>query len=633
MPRIVLGTPQEKELTTLVLGKLNEYGWADNEVLANFIVVMVANEKSKIDIIGELNDTSDFVDWLYTTIDGGAQATEPTQAEEQQQATLSLQQSQEISASAAEPDDVSMDASRQRPSPESRAPGRLLKSAISNATREEPAQRRQAPSRVYENEKRERNSPKSRERSLSPARSREGLSTRDERIRFRRTSRERAQDETRIDARLGNGRKDNDRMKGRLGGRIEDRLGTRGDVRVRSRERSWDRHSDYHDRRIDRNSQQNKNDRSGSRRRDALRDIERRLGTRPVNNFDHDSDENLPRQPASWSWNPEQMLRVEADITRRTVEAQTANVTRCRYWPNCAQGEMCQYWHPRELCTDFPNCSKTADTCLYIHPLAEPTAEQVAAAARQALMQSMRNSNNDSSGGNGDGSSTPKINALQMPFALGSSTSQDCKFGARCTRPDCKFRHPQKESNQQPCKFFPHCTKPNCPFFHPPYGEPLAQKDTTMDESEVNGEVANRLPTLCRYGDQCTRPGCHFTHPRDGPAATSTMPLCKFNPCTRPGCPFRHAPGQTPGVGHHKSLILNGGPKTSERFAGGVADASEVEKLHVPASAHWASGGISHQPDQSTHQHQQQQELDQATIQAMEEQAAAEMDMDMDVAI
>ncbi|KAF9916047.1 hypothetical protein BX616_004730, partial [Lobosporangium transversale] len=56
MTRIQLGTPQEKELTALVLAKLNDYGWADNDVLANFIVVMIANDKSRDDIITELND-------------------------------------------------------------------------------------------------------------------------------------------------------------------------------------------------------------------------------------------------------------------------------------------------------------------------------------------------------------------------------------------------------------------------------------------------------------------------------------------------------------------------------------------------------------------------------------------------
>lgn len=57
MARIELGSPQEKELTSLVFTKLAEFGWPDNDVLANFIVVMVANEKTRDEITSELSDS------------------------------------------------------------------------------------------------------------------------------------------------------------------------------------------------------------------------------------------------------------------------------------------------------------------------------------------------------------------------------------------------------------------------------------------------------------------------------------------------------------------------------------------------------------------------------------------------
>ena len=57
MPRIELGSPQEKELTSLVFTKLADFGWPDNDVLANFIVVMVANEKTRDEITSELSDS------------------------------------------------------------------------------------------------------------------------------------------------------------------------------------------------------------------------------------------------------------------------------------------------------------------------------------------------------------------------------------------------------------------------------------------------------------------------------------------------------------------------------------------------------------------------------------------------
>ena len=50
-------------------------------------------------------------------------------------------------------------------------------------------------------------------------------------------------------------------------------------------------------------------------------------------------------------------------------------------------------------------------------------------------------------------------------------------------------------------------------------------------------------------------------------------------------------------------------------------DESEVEKLHVPASSHWASGGVSHGTNNL-------EGLDQATVEA-QLQADAEMEMEL----
>jgi len=341
-----------------------------------------------------------------------------------------------------------MDESQSRPSagPASRGSSRLLMTAISGATRTEPAQARPAPSRVYENE---RQASRSREASTSPVRNREGLTTKgkDERIRFRRTSEERSRDDERIDSRLGNGGNNGgkDRLRGRLG-RIEDRLGWKNESsgRLSDRDRSRDR-DDYHGNRGGKSntSGSSRNGNSsprGNDRASRLRDIESRLGG-PVLQQD---DNNIPRHPAGWS----------ASAERELATAPPSNQSRCRFWPNCSQGENCQFWHPKELCQAFPNCPNPASSCMYVHPQAELTAEQAAAAARQALMQSMRPN------GSGFGGA---------PFAPGAQ-QQECKFGARCTRPDCKFRHSERDANKQKCRFFPNCTKPDCPFFHPPYG-------------------------------------------------------------------------------------------------------------------------------------------------------------------
>lgn len=40
---------------------------------------------------------------------------------------------------------------------------------------------------------------------------------------------------------------------------------------------------------------------------------------------------------------------------------------RCRYWPNCKNGEGCEYHHPTVPCKLFPDC-KYGKKCLYVHP-------------------------------------------------------------------------------------------------------------------------------------------------------------------------------------------------------------------------------------------------------------------------
>ncbi|XP_077906809.1 zinc finger CCCH domain-containing protein 14 isoform X5 [Ictidomys tridecemlineatus] len=118
---------------------------------------------------------------------------------------------------------------------------------------------------------------------------------------------------------------------------------------------------------------------------------------------------------------------------------------RCKYWPACKNGDECAYHHPISPCKAFPNC-KFAEKCLFVHP--------------------------------------------------------NCKFDAKCTKPDCPFTHmsrripvlppkpavttPTPSSSSQLCRYFPACKKMECPFYHPKH---------------------------CRFNTQCTRPDCTFYHP------------------------------------------------------------------------------------------------------------------------
>ncbi|KAI3364336.1 hypothetical protein L3Q82_011131 [Scortum barcoo] len=116
---------------------------------------------------------------------------------------------------------------------------------------------------------------------------------------------------------------------------------------------------------------------------------------------------------------------------------------RCKFWPVCKSGDECSYHHPTTQCKTFPSC-KFGDKCLFIHP--------------------------------------------------------NCKYDARCTKPDCPFTHVSRRSTVAPphrpaaqpvqttsvCRFFPDCKKMECPFYH---------------------------PKPCRYAGQCKRSGCPFYHP------------------------------------------------------------------------------------------------------------------------
>uniref|UniRef100_A0A4W5RPK7 Zinc finger CCCH domain-containing protein 14 n=1 Tax=Hucho hucho TaxID=62062 RepID=A0A4W5RPK7_9TELE len=117
---------------------------------------------------------------------------------------------------------------------------------------------------------------------------------------------------------------------------------------------------------------------------------------------------------------------------------------RCKFWPVCKSGDSCVYHHPTTQCKIFPSC-KFGDKCLFVHP--------------------------------------------------------NCKFDAKCSKPDCPFTHVSRggpasytpparpvppPQSRSVCSFFPECKKMSCLFYH---------------------------PKPCRFGAQCKRTGCTFYHP------------------------------------------------------------------------------------------------------------------------
>ncbi|KAM6074851.1 zinc finger CCCH domain-containing protein 14 isoform 3-T3 [Chlamydotis macqueenii] len=123
-----------------------------------------------------------------------------------------------------------------------------------------------------------------------------------------------------------------------------------------------------------------------------------------------------------------QLESCDVDMEQLNVlQKQEKVLERCKYWPACKNGDECVYHHPTLPCKVFPNC-KFADKCLFIHP--------------------------------------------------------NCKYDAKCTKPDCPYTHasrrtphpspkpaplptPSISSSSPLCKFFPACKKMECPFYHP----------------------------------------------------------------------------------------------------------------------------------------------------------------------
>ncbi|XP_054153263.1 zinc finger CCCH domain-containing protein 14-like isoform X2 [Oppia nitens] len=111
------------------------------------------------------------------------------------------------------------------------------------------------------------------------------------------------------------------------------------------------------------------------------------------------------------------------EVENEEMNEQKVN-ERCRYWPNCKNGNQCEFQHPTTHCKTFPNC-RFGDKCLYIHP--------------------------------------------------------NCKFDSMCSRRDCPFTHTTRRKLPAPlpsyippvplqikqCKYLQNCKNISCPFFHP----------------------------------------------------------------------------------------------------------------------------------------------------------------------
>jgi len=143
------------------------------------------------------------------------------------------------------------------------------------------------------------------------------------------------------------------------------------------------------------------------------------------------------------------------------------HIVRCQYWPNCNRGDTCKFWHPKELCRHYPNCTE-GDNCLYIHP----------APLKKPPTKPQSPSFSSHSSDAGSVSSNP--------------SNIECKFGANCTRPDCKFSHPSPAAIVAMMA--------------------AKQQQSSHVKTKVSSEDLSTINIPCRYEPNCSRADCRFLH-------------------------------------------------------------------------------------------------------------------------
>ncbi|CCL99187.1 uncharacterized protein FIBRA_01202 [Fibroporia radiculosa] len=139
-----------------------------------------------------------------------------------------------------------------------------------------------------------------------------------------------------------------------------------------------------------------------------------------------------------------------------------------------------------------------------------------------------------------------------------------CKFGLKCTNPVCRYSHPSPVAtpesgvvlSNEACESGKNCKDKDCIKAHvsPAVLNPNATDHLKPSTFVPTSAPTAHTPTPCRYGAGCTRPNCSFTHPSRPSTTTSSTP-CKFGTaCTRATCPFQHPEGRVLPSTFHRGL-------------------------------------------------------------------------------
>lgn len=143
-----------------------------------------------------------------------------------------------------------------------------------------------------------------------------------------------------------------------------------------------------------------------------------------------------------------------------------------------------------------------------------------------------------------------------------------CKFGLKCTNAHCRYAHPSPVAtaesgvvlSNEPCEKGKDCQDKDCIKSHvsPAVLNPQAN-DQPVNPTVASTPNSHHSPVPCRFGAACTRPGCSFMHPARSSSNSSQnnhfAQQCRFGAgCTRASCSFQHPEGRVLPTTFHRGL-------------------------------------------------------------------------------
>ncbi|KAF9047406.1 hypothetical protein BJ165DRAFT_1414703 [Panaeolus papilionaceus] len=162
----------------------------------------------------------------------------------------------------------------------------------------------------------------------------------------------------------------------------------------------------------------------------------------------------------------------------------------------------------------------------------------------------------------------PKPNppAVQPAFTVPERPQSPtlCKFNLKCTNAHCRYSHPSPVATPEsgvvlsndPCEKGKDCKDKDCIKAHV---SPAVLRPPTEQPIPHAAPPTHHTPIPCRFGAACTRPNCTFNHPRSVVAQPQFSQPCRFgSACTRAQCAYQHPPDRVLPTSFHRGLSTTG---------------------------------------------------------------------------